>query len=101
MQRLVEQPADEGDMFGGAARLGRVHYHLSVYQQFSDTEGEVVPAHFDVEGRITPVDQIDLAALHQQAIELTLHLADGRHLDFSLANDEGTIHSTGRGLYQA
>jgi hypothetical protein len=101
MQRLVEQPTDEGDMFGGAARLGRVHYHLSVYQHFSGKEGELVPEHFDVEGRITPVDQIDLAALHEQALELTLHLADGRRLDFSVANDTGTIRSTGRGLYQA
>jgi hypothetical protein len=101
MQRLVEQPADEGDMFGGAARLGRVYYHLSVYQHFSGSEGELVPAHFDVEGRITPVDQIDLAALHQQARELTLHLADGRRLDFSIANATGTIRSTGRGLYDA
>src|SRR5262245_3217640 len=77
MQRLVEQPADEGDMFGGAARLGRVHYHLSVYQQFSTAEGEPVPEHFAVEGRITPLERIDLAALHQQAVELTLHLAHG------------------------
>ena len=49
MQRLVEQPTDEGDMFGGAARLGRVHYHLSVYQHFSGKEGEPVLEHFDVE----------------------------------------------------
>jgi len=101
MQRLVEQPADEGDMFGGAARLGRVYYHLSVYQHFSGAEGELVPLHFDVEGRITPVDEIDLAALHEQARELTLHLADGRRLDFSIANATGTIRSTGRGLYDA
>jgi hypothetical protein len=101
MQRLVEQPADEGEVFDGAARLGRVYYHLSVYQHFSGTEGEMVPEHFDVEGRIAPVDPIDLAALHQQAVELTLHLADGRRLDFSIANDHGTIRSTGRALYHA
>ena len=99
MQRLVEQPADEGDMFGGKARIGRVHYHLSVYQHFSEAEGDFVPAHFEVEGRITPLDPVDLLALHQQAAELTLHLADGRRLDFSVANEQGTIRSTGRGLY--
>jgi hypothetical protein len=100
MQRLVEQPADEGDVYGGSLRIGRVHYHLSVYQHFSELEGEFVPAHFEVEGRITPVDPVDLAALHQQAAELTLRLADGRLLDFSVANEGGTIRSTGRGLYQ-
>ena len=42
----------------------------------------------------------DLSALHQQAAELTLNLADGRLLDFCVANDQGTIRSTGRGLYR-
>lgn len=100
MQRLVEQPADEGDVYGGASRIGRVHYHLSVYQHFSEQEGEFVPAHFEVEGRITPVEPVDLPALHQQATELTLQLADGRLLEFSVANEGGTIRSTGRGLYR-
>jgi hypothetical protein len=101
MQRLVEQPADEGDVYGGAARIGRVHYHLSVYQHFSEAEpeGEFVPAHFEVEGRITPVDPVDLSTLYQRAAELTLRLADGRLLDFSIADERGTIRSTGRGLY--
>lgn len=100
MQRLVEQPADEGDVFAGVARIGRVHYHLSVYQSFPEAEGELVPANLEVEGRITPLDSVDLTALHQQAAELTLHLADGRLLDFSIANEQGTIRSTGRGLYR-
>jgi len=101
MQRLVEQPADEGDVFGGAARIGRVHYHLSVYQHFSEAEGELADAYHRVEGRITPVDPVDLKDLHTQAAELTLHLADGRRLDFAVASAEGMIRSTGRGLYRA
>jgi hypothetical protein len=99
MQRLVEQPADVGDVFGGTARIGRVHYHLSVYQTFSEMEGDPVPAHFEVEGRITPLEKVDMTRLHHQAAELTLFLADGRRLDFSIANEKGTIRSTGRGLY--
>lgn len=99
MQRLVEQPADVGDIFGGTARIGRVHYHLSVYQTFSEMEGEPVPAHYEVEGRITPLEQVDMTTLHHHATELTLYLADGRRLDFSIANVAGTIRSTGRGLY--
>jgi hypothetical protein len=81
-------------------RAGRVHYHLSVYQHFSDAEGEPVPAHITVEGRITPAGGSDLIETHLEGSELTLHLADGRALDFSVVNEGGTIRSTGRGLHQ-
>jgi hypothetical protein len=100
MQRLVEQPADDGDVFDGFARLGRVHYHLAVYQHFSEAEDDSVPANLEVEGRITALDDLDVTPLHRRAAELTLHLADGRLLDFAIANQEGTIRSTGRGLYK-
>jgi hypothetical protein len=99
MERLIEQPVDEGEVFEGAARLGRVQYHLAVYQHFARTGDESARPNFDVEGRITAVDALDLAQLYQRASELTLHLADGRLLDFLLANEQGTIRSTGRGLY--
>jgi hypothetical protein len=100
MQRLVEQPADEGDVFEGVSRIGRVHYHLSVYQHFSGAEGDFVPAHLEVEGRLTALEPVDFKTLHQQSAELTLHLADGRFLEFSVANEAGRIRSTGRGLFQ-
>lgn len=100
MQRLVEQPTDTGDIFEGAVRLGRVHYHLSVYQHFSDAEDESVPANLDVEGRIAPVDEVDLLEIHRRSAELTLRLSDGRALDFSITDDEGRIRSTGRGLHR-
>ena len=93
MQRLVEQPVDDGEVFDGFSRLGRVHYHLAVYQRFSEAEDESVPANFEVEGRITALDGLDLPRLHQRASELTLHLADGRLLDFVIATEEGTIRS--------
>jgi hypothetical protein len=99
MERLVEQPVDEGDVFEGATHLGRVQYHLAVYQHFSAAEDESAPPNLDVEGRITALDELDIAQLHQRASELTLHLTDGRLLDFLIANAEGTIRSTGRGLY--
>ena len=99
MQRIVEQPSDTGTMFEGSQSLGRVHYHLSVYQHFSDNDNETLAPHFDVEGRITPVDRADLPALRLRGSELTLHLADGRILNFSLTDDLGRIRSTGRGLY--
>ena len=100
MQRLIEQPADEGDVLEGAVPLGRVLYHLSVYQQFSESDGEPVPAYLEVEGRITPLNPLDLPGLHERRAELTLRLTDGRVPDFLMANGTGTIRSTGRGLYR-
>jgi hypothetical protein len=98
MQRLVEQPTEDGDVFAGRVCLGRAHYHLSVYQHFSDNEDESVPADLDVEGRLMPLDDLDL--LDHRGVELTLRLADGRTLDFSVVDDDGRIRSTGRGLYR-
>lgn len=98
MQRLIEQPADDGDVLEGPVRIGRVHYHLAVYQHFSNAD-ETVPADLVVEGRITPIDDLDLTGFHRRGLELTLRLADGRVLDFSLGSDDGSIRSTGRGLY--
>jgi hypothetical protein len=98
MQRLIEQPADEGDVLEGPTHLGRVRYHLSVYQRFSETDDAPTGAALEVEGHIMPVDQLDLAELHRRRRELTLRLADGRVLDFLMADPAGTIRSTGRGL---
>ena len=100
MQRLIEQPSDEGDVLEGLKRLGRVHYHLAVYQHFSETDNELAPASLEVEGHITPVEHLDLASLHVGRPELTLRLSDGRTLDFMMANAEGAIRSTGRRLYR-
>jgi hypothetical protein len=99
VQRLVEQPVDDGDVFDGVVRLGRVHYHLAVYQHFSEAEDESVPANIEVEGRIIAVDAVDVPQLHQRAAELMLRLTDGRLLDFVIVTDDGTIRSTGRRLY--
>ena len=98
MQRIVEQPSDTGTVFEGSRALGRVHYHLSVFRQFSDNDNETVAPYLHVEGHITPLDRADLAALRQRHSELTLHLADGRVLNFALTDDRGRIRSTGRGL---
>lgn len=98
MERLIEQPVGEGDVFDGANHLGRVHYHLSVYRHFSDVESEPVPAHLEVEGRIMPIEGVDVPRLHHERSELTLHLADGRLLECWVADEAGSIRSTARGL---
>jgi hypothetical protein len=96
--RLIEQPADEGDVLQGQKRLGRVHYHLSIYQHFSEAPDGRVGGHLEAEGHVTPLDPFDLTSLTRRT-ELTLHLADGRCLEFTLADPSGTIRSTGRGIY--
>lgn len=100
MQRLIEQSADEGDVVEREVHLGRVHYHLAVYQHFSDQEGEPVPANVEVEGHVTALDGQSVAELHRTKAELTLQLADGRLLDFVITNENGAIRSTGRGLFK-
>jgi hypothetical protein len=99
MQRLIEQPVAEGRVFDADTCLGRVHYHLAVYQHFSDEEGEQVPPNIEVEGRVTGLDGLEVAGLYALDNELTLHLADGRALDFRILHEDGTIRSTARGLY--
>ena len=83
MQRLIEQPMGDGDVFEEGGRLGRVHYHLAVYQHFSD-DGEPVPANLEVEGRITGSNELDIAGLHRLGLEFTLRFADGRALDLTV-----------------
>ena len=99
MQRLVEQPTGVGEIFDGSVCLGTAHYHLSVYQHFSDAENESVPANVEVEGRLRP-QGLDIADLHRRGLELTLRLSDGRALDFSFIDGDGGLRSTGRQLYQ-
>ena len=101
MHRLIEQPAGEGPIFYEGAEIGRAHYHLAVYQHFSDQQGESVPAHLEVEGTVSGNDDLDLSAFARLGFELTLRLTDGRLLDFRITGDRGSIHSTGRVLYSA
>jgi hypothetical protein len=60
MQRLVEQPTEDGDVFEGPVCIGRVHYHLSVCQHFAE-DGKSVPAQLNVEGRLMPFVRLDLS----------------------------------------
>jgi hypothetical protein len=100
MQRLIEQPAAEGRVFEGDAYRGSVHYHLAIYQHFPDGDGEPVPPNLEVEGRVTALDHLDVVGSHRRGAELTLHLADGRFLDFRIVDEDGRIRSTARGLYK-
>ena len=99
MQRLIEQPCGDGTLLEGKAGVGRVHYHLAVYQHFADEAGEAVPLQLEVEGRVTGLDDLDVGRLHGLGFEWTLQLADGRAIDFDFVDAAGDIHSTGRGLY--
>jgi len=43
---------------------------------------------------------LKMSDLRRMRVELTLRLADGRLLDFLILHEDGTIHSTGRGLHR-
>jgi hypothetical protein len=100
MQRLIEQTADEGDVLAGGKPLGRVHYHVSVYQHFTEAAKNEMVGSVEVEGYVSAAEGVDLYREHQRRTELTLCLSDGRRLDFLMVNAGGTIRSTGRGLYR-
>jgi hypothetical protein len=97
MQRLIEQPTGNGELVLRGVPLGRVHYHLAVYHHFADGT-DPMPAHHVVEGRVV-AESIDLVELQHAGAEVTLRLADGRALDLRITHEDGTIHSTARGLY--
>ena len=99
MQRLVEQPTGDGEIFQGSLSLGSAHYHLSVYQHFAAAGHDGVPANLEVEGHLRPRG-VNIAELHRRGSELTLRMSDGRALDFSFIDDHGRLRSTGRQLYQ-
>ena len=102
MQRLVEQPTGDGEVLEGSRRLGRVHYHLSVYQQFSEIENEPVASSLDVEGRLTPLDLFDLSGLRQRRSELTLRLSDGsKHWVLGDGPPAATVTARRRELFRA
>ncbi len=48
--------------------------HLAVYQHFSEQEGEWVPAHLEIEGRVTAINDLNMSELHRIGVELTLRL---------------------------
>jgi hypothetical protein len=48
---------------------------------------------------VAVLNSLDIAGLSRLGLELTLRLADGRALDFHILREDGTIHSTARGLY--
>jgi hypothetical protein len=98
MQRLIEQPIGDGDLFEEGGLIGRVHYHLGVYQHFAEN-GEPVAPNLEVEGRITGLEDLDVPGLDRLGLEFTLRLADGRALDFRFVREDGSIHSTARGLH--
>ena len=101
MDRRIEQPTGDADVLDGRHVLGRVHYHLAVYQHFTQTADDAVPTARHVEGRLTAVDPVNFPALHRRGAELTLRLADGRRLMCHVTSAEGRIRSTGSGLSAA
>ncbi len=92
--KVLEQPAGVGPVFDRAtgASVGRAHYSLVHVQEMHRTETfggiEDIEGLTDTRGVVQPADRgvhLDVGR------ELTLHLADGRRLDFFVADSAGTV----------
>lgn len=100
-RRIAEQSTGEGLVYRkDGSFVANVKYALQVIQEFIDTTTKdgpgTLPGLKDVVGRVTGLDTF---ALLSEGAELTLHLEDGRRLDFLVKNLDGQIAAQGS-LYE-
>ena len=101
-RELSEQLSGAGPVYRkGGDFVDQARYELRVYQNYSDASGMGDPATLpglrDIEGRVTGLDNF---ALVPDRTRLTLHLQDGRRLDFQIIDLDGGIVADGD-LYEA
>ncbi len=99
-RELIEQPCGAGTVYRNDGDfVGQVGYELRVYQNYSDARTKDSAAaplgRKPVEGRVTGLDN---NTLWSDGALLTLHLRDGRRLDFQIWLD-GMI-TTNSDLYE-
>lgn len=99
MLRVVERVMGEGPAHRDGRELFRVGYELTVYRNWTSSNGTLEPGHFEVEGHLmASPEQLDGALGVSSPI--TLHLDDGRRFDFYVVNTEGVVTGADeRGLY--
>ena len=96
----LETLDDEGDVFASDGTFyRRMRYHILVFERLIDDgrgrwiRGDVTRTEASVDVEFVEGNQ--LVATNDV---MTLHLADGRWLDFRLNSASGTISSAGRGF---
>jgi hypothetical protein len=94
MSSLLERLRGEGKVFAGEKFLADVRYDVRVYQDYEEVqllEGPITrtPTSRSVQLNISPAIGAGLGE------RLTLHMSDGRKLDFFLTSPDGTCTGTG------
>jgi len=93
--RLVECPKGNGEIFRGDQRLTQGAYTLTVRQAYVRAGDELLPGHLEIDGMLAGRSTWeDLEGPDDDPF--TLHLADGRRLNFLFMNSTtGKIKGTG------
>ena len=96
----VETLDDEGDVFGSDGTFyRRMRYHILVFQRLiDDGRGRWIRGDETRTEASVDVEFVEGNQLVATNDVMTLHLADGRWLDFRLNSASGTISSAGRGF---
>ncbi len=99
--KLIERPSGAGSVYRKDGDLvGQAEYDLRVYREYRDasTMGDpaTIPGLDQIEGTISGLDNF---ALLNESARLTLHLDDGRRLDFQVGGIDGRV-SPNSGLYK-
>ena len=89
-RKLVEVLSGLGDIYAGGELLRRTHYLLEI---FSEAEPHPEPAVF-IEGSVDITGMGEAVVLAGPQV-LTLQIADGRRLTFTLSSTTGRIHVVG------
>lgn len=101
MQTPIEQLRGSGEVFRASTEVGYVEYDIRVYQKIQSTRAGAISGLTQIQGRVWSDDAFtDLYELFKTKEVLTLHLEDGRKLDFGLKDPKGTLFATGKGLYE-
>ncbi|HLV01147.1 MAG TPA: hypothetical protein VKZ59_07770 [Acidobacteriota bacterium] len=95
----LDRFSGQGDLYLGREKLFEVDYDIRILQEFAESDRITGSESLEsIEGKISTTNPIDLASLVDADKIFTLRLQDGRRIDFSLVDNQGTIepHS---GLY--
>lgn len=105
MLRELETVSGEGKVYRQGEFVHPVRYRIRVLQRmhtiktFDRTPSQLAGLK-DITGRIAADEAVLFDMVRQKEAPFTLHLEDGRCLDFLLASTDGTIvNANGKGLY--
>lgn len=95
----LEHFSGQGTLYLGDEKLFEVGYDIRVFQEFAESDRITGSESLElIEGIISTENPLDLASLVDSEKIFTLHMENGRKIDFSLVDNRGTIDPVS-GLY--